>query len=191
MSIGPLFFAVSAQAPLMQRWFAVARPGADPYPLYAASDLGSFVGLLAFPLLVEPLMSVTAQRWLWSAGYLALILLVLACATRLPRDHVAAVEVAHDPSPPWRTKVLWVLLGLVPSGMMLATSTFISTDLLAMPLLWVVPLALYLLSFSVAFAANRAIADTLTRIAPVTILMFGGIMMGGFTSTVVSAGRRR
>ena len=183
VSIGPLFFAVSAQAPLVQRWFAIARPGADPYPLYAASNLGSFAGLLAFPLLVEPLMTVTHQRWLWSAGYLALVALVLACVLRLPPSHVAAAETPSGPAPGARRVTLWVLLGLVPSGMMLATSTFISTDLLAMPLLWVVPLALYLLSFSVAFATGRQLADTLTRIAPVTILMFGGIMMGGFTET--------
>ena len=183
VSIGPLFFAVSAQAPLVQRWFAIARPGADPYPLYAASNLGSFAGLLAFPLLVEPLMTVTHQRWLWSTGYIALVLLVIACATRLPDRHVAAAERPID-APPSRGRVaLWILLGFVPSGMMLATSTFISTDLLAMPLLWVAPLALYLLSFSVAFAARRALADTLTRVAPITILMFGGIMMGGFTET--------
>lgn len=183
LSIGPLFFAVSAQAPLVQRWFAIARPGADPYPLYAASNLGSFVGLLAFPLLVEPLLSVTAQRWLWSGGYCVLVLLVLLCAARLPGRHVAAAETATEP-PPSRARIgLWILLGFVPSGMMLATSTFISTDLLAMPLIWVLPLALYLLSFSVAFAANRALADVLTRVAPITILMFGGIMMGGFTPT--------
>ncbi|KQT32328.1 hypothetical protein ASG29_11025 [Sphingomonas sp. Leaf412] len=183
LSIGPLFFAVSAQAPLMQRWFAIARPGADPYPLYAASNLGSFAGLLAFPLLVEPLMTVTHQRWLWSAGYVALIALVVACTTRLPADHVAAVETPTDAAPSRGRIAMWILLGFVPSGMMLATSTFISTDLLAMPLIWVLPLALYLLSFSVAFAADRALADTLTRVAPITILMFGGIMMGGFNPT--------
>jgi SAM-dependent methyltransferase len=180
-SIGPLFFAVSAQAPLVQRWFAVARPGADPYPLYAASNLGSFAGLIAFPLLVEPMMTVTHQRWLWSAGYLLLIALVLLCVTRLPRAHVAEVETPSGPAPTRGRVGMWILLGFVPSGMMLATSTFISTDLLAMPLIWVLPLALYLLSFSVAFASNRLLADALTRVAPITILMFGGTMMGGFT----------
>ncbi|PZQ58497.1 MAG: hypothetical protein DI544_13875 [Sphingomonas taxi] len=180
VSIGPLFFAVSAQAPLMQRWFALARPGGDPYALYAASNLGSFAGLLAFPLLVEPLLSVTRQRWLWSGGYLLLVALVAACALRLPAGHVPAIDQAGDPPPTRRRVLRWVALGFVPSGMMLATSTFVSTDLVAMPLLWVIPLALYLLSFSVAFAARRAVADLLTAFAPVTILLFGGIMMGGF-----------
>lgn len=181
LSIGPLFFAVSAQAPLVQRWFAEATPGADPYPLYAASNLGSFVGLLAFPLLVEPLLSVTQQRWLWSAGYLALIVLVLACAVRLPRTASVAAALAHEPAPGTSRILTWIALGMVPSGMMLATSTYISTDLVAMPLLWALPLALYLLSFSVAFATRRWLADELTRMAPIVIVMFGGIMMGGST----------
>ncbi|MBY9061857.1 hypothetical protein K7957_02795 [Sphingomonas yunnanensis] len=188
LSIGPLFFAVSSQAPLMQRWYELARPGTDPYPLYAASNLGSFAGLIAFPLLVEPLLPVTQQRWLWSGGYLVLVALVVLCATRLPSRATSAADVAPSaPAPPRSRVLLWVVLGLVPSGMMLATSTFISTDLVAMPLLWVIPLALYLLSFSIAFAARRWPADSLTRAAPVTILLFGGIMMGGFADMATAS----
>ena len=180
LSIGPLFFAVSAQAPLIQRWFSAASGGGDPYALYAASNLGSFAGLIAYPLLVEPLMAVHGQSLLWSGGYLLLVVLVLACATRLPRtaavDHVAATS-----APPGARRVAhWIALALVPSGMMLATSTYITTDIVAMPLLWVIPLGLYLLSFSVAFANDRWLADLLTRIAPITILLFGGIIMGGY-----------
>ncbi|VXC86454.1 fused MFS/spermidine synthase [Sphingomonas sp. 8AM] len=180
VSIGPLFFAVSAQAPLMQRWFASARPGTDPYALYAASNFGSFAGLLAFPLLVEPLLSVSRQRWLWSAGYLLLILLVAGCARLLPAGREPARAQAADPAPGRARVARWIALGFVPSGMMLATSTFVSTDLVAMPLLWVIPLALYLLSFSIAFAARRGVADFLTNTAPVTIVLFGGVLMGGF-----------
>lgn len=181
LSIGPLFFAVSAQAPLVQRWFSAASGGGDPYALYAASNLGSFGGLIAYPLVVEPLMATHSQSLLWSGGYVALILLVLGCATRLPRtsgiDHVAAT------SPPATTKRVlhWIMLALVPSGLMLATSTYITTDIVAMPLLWVLPLGLYLLSFTVAFAANRDLPDFLTRVAPVTILLFGGVIMGGYS----------
>nr|WP_245708235.1 fused MFS/spermidine synthase [Sphingomonas palmae] len=186
ISIGPLFFAVSAQAPLVQRWFALSHPREDPYALYAASNLGSFAGLLAFPLLVEPLLTVPSQRWLWSAGYVVLIALVLACTRLLPRvaRRQDGVAIAPDTRQGWRAGqwLTWMVLGLVPSGLMLATSTFISTDLLAMPLLWVLPLALYLLSFSIAFAANRTAADAITRYAPVTLVVFGGMLMGGFTN---------
>ncbi|WP_375273121.1 fused MFS/spermidine synthase [Sphingomonas sp.] len=194
VSIGPLFFAVSAQAPLVQRWFALVRPGEEPYALYAASNVGSFAGLVAFPLLVEPLMPVTDQRWLWSAGYVALIALVALCVRLLPatggqdRSDQSEIDTRSSAAKPtlarWST---WIVLGLVPSGLMLATSTFISTDLLAMPLLWVLPLALYLLSFSVAFASNRTLADAITRYAPVTMVVFGGILMGGFTTTALLA----
>lgn len=197
ISIGPLFFAVSAQAPLVQRWFALARPGENPYALYAASNIGSFAGLIAFPLLVEPLLPVTTQRWLWSAGYVVLIGLVALCVRALrvapgventldDTGSAPAVQ-AGFPAPDARRWLTWIVLGLVPSGLMLATSTFISTDLLAMPLLWVLPLALYLLSFSVAFAANRTLADAITRYAPVTMVVFGGVLMGGFTAAALPA----
>jgi len=182
-SIGPLFFAVSAQAPLVQRWFSIASRDGDPYALYAASNLGSFGGLIAYPLLVEPLLALRQQSWLWSGGYALLILLVVACAIRLPRG--ATADIARPTSAPAsRRRVLhWIALALVPSGLMLATSTYITTDIVAMPLLWVLPLGLYLLSFTIAFAANREIADLLTRIAPITILMFGGVMIGGFNES--------
>jgi SAM-dependent methyltransferase len=179
-SIGPLFVVVSAQAPLIQRWFAAARQGEDPYRLYAASNLGSFAGLIAYPLVVEPLLPVAGQRWLWSAGYIVVVALVAAIASGLPRT-VAAVATCVDAPPAGPARVAhWIALAAVPSGLMLATSTYITTDIVAMPLLWVIPLGLYLLSFSVAFADDRAMADFITRIAPVTILLFGGVMIGGF-----------
>jgi spermidine synthase len=182
ISIGPLFFAISAQAPLLQRWFSASSDGADPYALYAASNFGSFGGLIAYPLLVEPMLALKWQSWLWTAGYGLVALLVAACAFRLPpatMTEVAQAEARSAP-PPRSRVVLWIALAFVPSGLMLATSTFITTDIVAMPLLWVLPLGLYLLSFTIAFAANRDLADILTRIAPVTILLFGGVMVGGY-----------
>ena len=180
LSIGPLFFAVSAQAPLMQRWFAVSSGGQDPYALYAASNLGSFAGLIAYPLLLEPTLAVHAQSLFWSGGYVLLAALVIACAMLLPRDAAAEYHVPTSP-PAGRARLLrWIALAMVPSGLMLATSTYLTTDIVAMPLLWVLPLGLYLLSFSVAFAGNRDAADVITRIAPVTILLLGGIMIGGY-----------
>ncbi len=179
-SIGPLFFAVSAQAPLVQRWFALASDGEDPYRLYAASNLGSFGGLIAYPLIVEPGLTLGGQSWLWSAGYGAVIVLIAGCATMLPRGATVAERVVVSAPPSRRDVVRWIALAFVPSGLMLATSTYITTDIVAMPLLWVLPLGLYLLSFSVAFAANRALADLLTRIAPITILLFGGVMIESY-----------
>ncbi len=179
-SIGPLFFAVSAQAPLVQRWFSMASGGRDPYALYAASNLGSFAGLLAYPLLVEPSMAVRAQSLFWSGGYVLLGALVIACVATLPRRAGAVVVAPVSAAPTSRTIGWWIALALVPSGLMLATSTYITTDIVAMPLLWVLPLGLYLLSFSVAFAERRGAADFITRVAPITILLFGGVMMGGY-----------
>ncbi|RHW16699.1 hypothetical protein D1610_14355 [Sphingomonas gilva] len=180
LSIGPLFFAVAAQAPLMQRWYALASGGKDPYALYAASNLGSFGGLIAYPLLVEPQMALHNQSWLWSGGYLLLALLVIACALRLPRGVVGReVQPPTSARPAARRIVYWIACALVPSGLMLATTTFITTDIVAMPLLWVIPLGLYLLSFSVAFSPRRALADTITRLAPLSILAFGGVVVSG------------
>lgn len=177
-SIGPLFFAVSAQAPLIQRWFGLASGGRDPYALYAASNLGSFAGLIAYPLLVEPGLALHNQSWLWTVGYLALIALVILCALKLPQAAAAVTRAVSTP-PSFGRVLHWIALALVPSGLMLATSTYITTDVVAMPLIWVLPLGLYLLSFTVAFAENRAAADLLTRVAPITILLFGGVMVGG------------
>jgi SAM-dependent methyltransferase len=174
VSIGPLFFAVAAQAPLMQRWYASSEGAADPYALYVASNLGSFAGLIAYPLVVEPLMTLRQQSWLWTIGYGLLALLVAACAVRLPGRAAVEAPVAETPRPTGRQWLRWMLLAFVPSGLMLSTTTHLTTDIVAMPLLWVLPLGLYLLSFSVAFADNRRLVDALTTWAPLLMLVAGG-----------------
>lgn len=177
LSIGPLFFAVSAQAPLVQRWYNAASGGRDPYALYAASNLGSFAGLITYPLIVEPLLPLASQSWLWTIGYLLLILLVAGCALMLPRREAtgAAAPTAVTERPGWKRKLYWVVLAFVPSGLMLSTTTHMTTDIFAMPLLWVLPLGLYLLSFSVAFAERRGIADVITQLSPLVVLVLGGL----------------
>ncbi len=171
VSVGPLFFAVSAQAPLLQRWFALTN-SRDPYPLYAASNLGSFGGLIAYPLVVEPLVPVGQQRWLWSAGYALLALLVLWCALRLPKASGRQPDAAQAaPAPSTRQVAEWILLAAVPSGLILSTTLHITTDIIAMPLLWVLPLGAYLLSFTLAFAARRGPADVVIRLAPLILLL--------------------
>ncbi|CAN5358777.1 fused MFS/spermidine synthase [soil metagenome] len=177
-SIGPVFFVIAAQAPLIQRWFS-ASGGGNPYYLYAASNLGSFAGLLAYPLLVEPLLSLKQQSLLWTAGYILLAVMVAACALALPRESLAEPRpVADSPATPRRTLFKWLLLAAVPSGLMLSTTTHITSDIVAMPLLWVLPLGLYLLSFSVAFAENRKLATGISAIAGLVILIGGGSAFG-------------
>jgi hypothetical protein len=183
-SIGPLFFIVSAQAPLMQRWYALEGARGDPYPLYAASNLGSFAGLLSYPLMVEPLMSLEQQSWLWTALYALLVLLVAGCAWMVPGDAVEAVPEETAPPPTWREILHWVAIAAVPSGLMLSTTTHLTTDIVAMPLLWALPLGLYLLSFVIAFAARRGFADFITMVAPLIILIAGGFAFSGGTSVL-------
>lgn len=177
VSIGPLFLAISAQAPLLQRWFAISGQG-DPYPLYAASNLGSFGGLIAYPLLVEPLLPVAVQSIAWSVGYGAVILLVANCFLALPKAAAQERQPAKAPAPAARQVALWILLAAIPSALILSTTLFITTDIVAMPLLWVVPLGLYLLSFSVAFASDRRPARLISLIAPFALLLAaGGVFM--------------
>ena len=174
-SIGPLFFIVSAQAPLMQRWYALETRRGDPYPLYAASNLGSFAGLISYPLLVEPMMTLEQQSYLWTGIYALLFVLVIGCAVTVPGHAVEKLPEETSPKPSTRQVLHWVLLAAIPSGLMLSTSTHLTTDIVAIPLLWVLPLGLYLLSFVVAFAAGRKVADFITLIAPVIILIAGGL----------------
>ena len=174
-SIGPLFFVISSQAPLMQRWFALESSRGEPYALYAASNLGSFAGLLSYPLLVEPLLTLEQQSAFWTGGFALLVLLVVGCALTIPARSVEAVPIEASP-PPSRKRVLhWVLLAAVPSGLMLSTTTHLTTDIVAMPLLWALPLGLYLLSFVIAFANARGAATFISQVAPLIILIAGGL----------------
>ena len=183
LTVGPAFFAVSAQAPLIQRWFAAHSEAGNPYPLYAASNLGSFGGLLAYPLLAEPLFSIGQQSLYWTIGYGLLIALVIATimarrgAPMRAAEPKPAADEAVEQRTSWKTIGLWLALSAIPSGLMLSTTTFLTTDIMAMPLLWVIPLGLYLLSFSIAFAEKRAIAGLFVFIAPVVLLVDGSIAM--------------
>ncbi|WP_439566751.1 spermidine synthase [Sphingopyxis sp.] len=192
-SIGPVFFVVSAQAPLMQRWFAADRQAGDPYYLYAASNLGSFAGLISYPALVEPSLPLAAQSWGWTAGYALLVLLVAACAAARWRGRATdaagdAAAAADEPRPTWRRQLRWLLIAAVPSGLMLSTTTHLTTDIVAMPLLWVLPLGLYLFSFVIAFSTLDRLVQIITLIAPVVLLAVGGLglMSSGIGSMLVA-----
>lgn len=177
-SIGPLFFAVSAQAPLIQRWVAIQAPDANPYSLYIASNLGSFGGLIAYPLLVEPLMPLASQSLIWSAAYALLLILMAGCAWMLPSQRSGfAQATATSPRPSLKLRLWWIILAAVPSGLILAITTHLTTDIIAMPLIWVIPLGLYLLSFSFAFSDTSRVAAIFTRYFPL-ILVIAGTMSG-------------
>lgn len=194
-SIGPVFFVVSAQAPLVQRWYAAAPDAGDPYPLYAGSNLGSFAGLLSYPLLVEPNLTLSQQAWMWTGGYVLLGGLVLLLArARWQAQTAHAGDEPHGAAGaavPVKTMLLWLVLAAVPSGLMLSTTTHLTTDIFAMPLLWVMPLGLYLLSFVPAFSQSRRVTRTLTRVAPFIVLLVGGLAMvpqsiGGLTIALLT-----
>ena len=179
-SIGPLFFAVAAQAPLMQRWYALTGNQGNPYALYAASNIGSFAGLIAYPLLVEPFMPMLSQNWLWTGIYAVLVVAVALCARLLWQTRIiAAAEPAAETDGDvigWKRRLYWIALAAVPSGLMLSTTSHLTTDLMAMPLLWVIPLGLYLLSFSVAFADNQRPAFWISKVAPLVLLATGAVV---------------
>jgi hypothetical protein len=177
VAVGLPFFAVSTSAPLLQRWFAATgHPSArDPYFLYAASNLGSMVGLLAYPTIIEPLSKGLAQQGVgWTAGYVLFVVLAAACAWTLWRSGKVKESVRIEPAPAiaWNRRLRWVLLAFVPSSLMLSTTTYLTTDIAAVPLLWVVPLAVYLLTFVLAFARRQFVTpEVLGRWLPLAALL--------------------
>ena len=178
-TIGPVFFVMSAQAPLMQRWYAADPNAGEPWVLYAASNLGSFAGLIAYPLLAEPLLSIRAQSVAWSLGYGVLFLFVALSAWSRWQAPALARTQAEEPAETIgaRRILTWLSLSAVPSGLLLSTTTHLTTDVFAMPLLWVIPLGLYLLSFVVAFSDRRGLAQAVTLVAPALMLFAGGYAM--------------
>jgi hypothetical protein len=165
VSVGLPFFAVSANGPLLQAWFA--RTGhsaaADPYFLYGASNFGSFLALIAYPFLIEPLLPLNQQSTLWTLGFAGLGGVIGLCGGLLlatPRAPVMRGPKAAAAPVAWRDRLIWIGLSAVPSGLLVAVTAHVTTDVAAVPLLWIVPLALFLLTFVLAF---RDRADGLHR----------------------------
>jgi SAM-dependent methyltransferase len=173
--VGAPFFVLSTTAPLLQRWFAATghRSAADPYYLYAASNAGSLLGLLGYPFLVEPLLPLPVQQHHWLLGYGLFFVLTLVCGLVVLRrdrgawgvgreasglvEDVALVPFSHAPRPTPHaprslTLLRWIGLAALPSSLLMGVTTHLTTDIAPVPLLWVVPLALYLCSFIVVFA---------------------------------------
>ncbi|OAB62389.1 hypothetical protein AY599_09065 [Leptolyngbya valderiana BDU 20041] len=180
-AVGAPYLVLSSVSPLLQRWISTTDHAlaADPYPLYAASNAGSLLGLLAYPFLVEPMLSLDQQRTWWSAGYVALVVVLAmggaavvrrARASRAPND-AAKSEPARCEPVHWPRRLAWVGLAFVPSSLMLGVTQHLTTDVAAAPLLWVVPLALYLLTFIVAFGVTRPGVDRwVQRLTPIAVV---------------------
>ena len=168
VSIGAPFAILSATAPLVQAWHARtihAETGAEPYVLYAASNLGSLLALLAYPAVVEPLATLHGQTAGWSTGYVAFVVLMATLALFVSRARVATIEApaaAAGPAPSWRDRAIWIGLAAIPSSLMLGVTTHITTDVASAPFLWVIPLALYLLTFIIAFSDRPIVSSKLT-----------------------------
>jgi len=176
VTVGLPFFAVSTSGPLLQAWFARTDHEAakDPYFLYGASNLGSMIGLLGYPFALEPLTGVEGQSQLWTAGYALLVVLTGACgvlAARRERPPLAALSATTTTPIPLARKARWIALAAVPSSLMLGVTTHITTDVGAVPLLWVLPLALYIGSFVLVFARKpRVSQERLERLLPILVL---------------------
>src|SRR5918994_4796217 len=196
ISVGLPFFAISTTNPLVQRWLAdVDHPAAkDPYFLYRASNLGSVIGLLGYPLLVEREFTLSNQGIWWSVGYGLLVVLVFASAIMLWRSNPAPAQeqeekpesLSGDPvsgggspqsaepsleapagrlsgRPTWLRRARWVGLTFVPSSLMLGVTAFITTHITPIPLLWVIPLSLYLFSFVIVFSPSQRMPDAVHK----------------------------
>jgi hypothetical protein len=188
VSIGLPFFALAANNPLLQAWFVrTGHPnGPDPYFLYASSNIGSFLALLSYPVLLEPMFTLRTQNLIWTAGYGLLIVLIAACGMLLLRSPAKAgvdmpAEETDAPPPPWRLRARWIFLAAVPSGLLIAVTAHISTDVAAAPLLWVLPLSLYLLTWVLVFQSRpllphkwMLIAQPLAIAGVIVLLAVGG-----------------
>ena len=189
-SIGLPFFALAANSPLLQAWFArTDHPAAkDPYFLYAASNVGSFLALVSYPIVIEPFVRLGDQAWSWSIGFGFLIALLAACGALRWRaaDEDARAGGAADAPPTWKDAGFWVARAAVPAGLLVAVTAHISTDVAAVPLLWVLPLALYLLTFVIVFARRPIVPHWLVvAMQPAFIIALVAVIIFDPVKTIV------
>jgi len=192
LAAGLPFFLVSSTGPLLQRWFmGTNHPSAkDPYFLYSASNIGSLVALIGYPLLFEPGLSLSDQSSLWSWSYGLLLLLMVICALPLLRQskQVGSDQKKKSPpaeekvpltknSPTWRIRLYWLFAAFIPSSLMLGATAHITTNVAVLPLFWVLPLAIYLLTFILTFASKPPIPHRwMTRLLPLIVLPLGAMI---------------
>jgi spermidine synthase len=156
-TVGLPYLLCSTTGPLVQAWYARREGGGAPYRLFALSNLGSMLALLSYPVLVEPTMAIRAQAWAWSAGFVGFAALCIATGWRSAGHTERQAESAIDdggPAPGFNEKLLWIGLAACPSLLLLAVTNHLTQDVASIPFLWVLPLALYLLSFILTFDAR-------------------------------------
>jgi hypothetical protein len=183
VAVGLPFFVLASSTPMLQRWFSQSghKSASDPYFLYAASNAGSLVGLLAYPLILEPTLRLSIQSYLWSWGYTVFLALTVACGALVWRakSGTAVAQAAPleedreaDRSATNRQRLRWIALAFVPSSLMMGVTTALTTDVPAIPLIWVLPLAFYLLSFVLVFAKRPPVPhEWLIRRLPFLMLL--------------------
>jgi len=189
LSIAPPFMVISATAPLIQAWYGRSgrHDAADPYYLYAASNVGSLIGLCAYPLLMEPLMPLASQTAVWSIGYGVLAFALVSCgllawasgrsaAPVATATHLAEATSEQTPATGlWVQRLKWLALAFIPSSLLVGATTYISTDVAAAPFLWAPPLIVYIGSFVIAFSkAGDAATDFSTKWLP---LLVGAVLV--------------
>jgi SAM-dependent methyltransferase len=190
--VGLPFLVLSTTAPLLQKWFAdTDHPsGRDPYFLYVASNLGSMLALLSYPFLLEPALPLSEQTRLWSIGYGIAAVLTAGCALllwRSPRPAPAPVVATENGQGalPWTRRGRWVLLAFVPSSLLLSVTSYLTTDIAAIPLLWVVPLSLYLLTFILVFGRRQRVPQRiLARWLPLVVVILVLVLLSEATEPV-------
>ncbi|MEM9280981.1 MAG: fused MFS/spermidine synthase [Verrucomicrobiota bacterium] len=159
-TVGFPYLLLSASGPLLQHWFSEAFPGKSPYRLYAVSNVGSILGLLTYPFLFEPLFAVSRQTWLWSFAFIAYALLAIGCAIiflkRAQPAGASSNELIDEKSPaPLMDRLLWIAFAACGSMLLLSLTNQMCQDVAVVPFLWVLPLALYLLTFVITFDHSR------------------------------------
>lgn len=153
VSVGLPYFVLAANSPLMQAWFSDLFPKLSYAKLYSLSNLGSLLGLLAYPLLIEPWLTLHTQGWMWSGGFLLFALLVSWIALRVQsKQPVIESAIPTSPKPSVSLMALWAILGATASTFLLAVTNQITQEVAVIPFLWILPLVLYLLSFILTFS---------------------------------------
>lgn len=177
LTVGAGYFVVSTSSTVLQRWFATTDdPNAkDPYFMYALSNLGSMIGLFAYPFIIEPRFGLVEQATLWRTGFIILMILTLGCSFFVKAQ--PELEAKHKSEITWKQRGFWVLLAAIPSSLLLGATSYISSNIAPIPLIWIVPLALYLLTFIFAFAKKPLVTSAqLSRYFPLILVPLVFIM---------------